>query len=321
MERGGADVRRLTMTRTDDDTWDITESVGATALVVAAARAAETESAQPLFRDPFARIFLDAAGEGTWNIFDRSTVAGVDPELAARMQQMQDFFATRTAYIDDFFVAAADAGIRQVVILAAGLDARAWRLGWPEGTRVYELDQPKVLDFKSSTLRANGAGPTAQRIEIPVDLRRDWPNALRHAGFDPQAPTAWSVEGLLRYLPSRAQDLLFERIHDMSAVGSRIVANAPNDDALDRDLWARDGDLSQRLHSTLGPQAGIAPPNLEELSYAEERTDVIDWLSRHGWEASGATVLEVAARYGRDSGDRGESASVPSYYISARRPL
>lgn len=309
------------MTRSDDDTWDITESVGATALVVAAARAAETESAQPLFRDPFARVFLDAVGEGAWNIFDRLTAAGVDPELAARMQQMQDFFATRTAFIDDFFVAASDAGIRQVVILAAGLDARAWRLGWPQGTRVYELDQPKVLDFKSSTLRANGAGPTAQRIEIPVDLRRDWPTALRHAGFDSQAPTAWSVEGLLRYLPSRAQDLLFERIHEMSAVGSQIVANAPTDDALDRDLWARDGDLGRRLQSALGQQVGIAPPNLKELSYAEERTDVIDWLAKHGWEASGATVPEVAAWYGRDSGDSGESASVPSYYISARRRL
>ena len=307
------------MTRTDDDTWDITESVGATALVVAAARAAETESAQPLFRDPFARVFLDAAGEGTWNIFDRLAVAGVDQELAVRMQRLQDFFATRTAFIDDFFVAAAEAGIRQVVILAAGLDARAWRIAWPQDTRVYELDQPKVLEFKSSTLRAHGAEPTAHRIEIPVDLRRDWPTALWHAGFDSQAPTAWSVEGLLRYLPSRAQDLLFERIHEMSAVGSQIVANAPTDDALDRDPWARDRELGQRLQSALGPQVGITPPNLEELSYAEERTDVIAWLARHGWEGSGATVPEVAAWYGRGSDDAGESAPVPSYFISARR--
>jgi methyltransferase (TIGR00027 family) len=316
---GGADARGLTMTRTDDDTWDITESVGATALGVAAARAAETESAEPLFRDPFARVFLDAAGEGTWSIFDHLAVARVDQELAARMQRLQDFFAARTAFIDDFFVAAADSGIRQVVILAAGLDARAWRLAWPEGTRVYELDQPKVLEFKSSTLRAHGAEPVARRIEIPVDLRRDWPTALRHAGFDPQAPTAWSVEGLLRYLPSQAQDLLFERIQEMSAVGSQIVANAPTKDVVDPERWARDGEVGQRLQSALGMQVGIAPPNLEELSYAEERTDVVDWLTEHGWEASAATVPEVVALYRRAPANTDESQPVPSYFISACR--
>jgi methyltransferase (TIGR00027 family) len=307
------------MTRTDDDTWDITESVGATALGVAAARAAETESAEPLFHDPFARVFLDAAGEGTWNIFDHLAVSRVDQELAARMQTLQDFFAARTAFIDDFFVAAADAGIRQVVILAAGLDARAWRLAWPEGTRVYELDQPKVLDFKSSTLRAHGAEPTARRIEIPVDLRRDWPTALRRAGFDSTSPTAWSVEGLLRYLPSQAQDLLFEHIQEMSAIGSQLVANAPTEEVVDPERWARDRELGQRLQSALGLQVGIAPPNLEELSYAEERTDVVDWLAEHGWVASAATVPEVVALYRRTSANADESRPVPSYFISASR--
>jgi methyltransferase (TIGR00027 family) len=307
------------MTRTDDDTWDITESVGATALMVAAARAAETESAQPLFSDPFARVFLDAAGEGAWSMFDSSAVAGVDSELAARMQALQDFFTSRTAFIDDFFVAAGDAAIRQVVILAAGLDARAWRLDWPDGTRVYELDQPKVLDFKSTTLRAHGAAPTAQRIEVPVDLRQDWPTALRQAGFDPQVPTAWSVEGLLRYLPSQAQDLLFERIHEMSAPGSRIVANAPTDDAKDPARLARERELGKRLQTALGAQVAIQPLDVDELSYTEERTDIINWLAEHGWEASAATVPEVAARYGRGSDDTGEERSVPSFFVSGRR--
>jgi methyltransferase (TIGR00027 family) len=307
------------MTRSDDDTWDITESVGATALAVAAARAAETESAQPLVRDPFARIFLDAAGEGTWSMFDRSAIVGLDPELAAQLQALRDFVVSRTAFIDDFFGAAADAGIRQVVILAAGLDARAWRLTWPAGTRVYELDQPKVLDFKSSTLRAHGAAPTAPRIEVPVDLRQDWPTALRQAGFDPQAPTAWSVEGLLRYLPSQAQDLLFERIHEMSAVGSRIVANAPTDDALDPERSARERELGERLRATLGTQVGIQPPNVADLSYPEERTDVTKWLAEHGWETSTATVPEVVTRYLRGSDETCETSPIPSFYISARR--
>jgi methyltransferase (TIGR00027 family) len=287
------------MARTDDDTWDITESVGATALAVAAARAAETESAQPLFHDPFARVFLGAAGDGTWNMFDRLAAADLDPELGARMQAVGDFFACRTAFIDDFFVAAADAGLRQVVILAAGLDARAWRLTWAEGTRVYELDQPKVLAFKSSTLDAHGARPTALRIEVPVDLRLDWPTALRQAGFDSEVPTAWSVEGLLRYLTSQAQDLLFERIHQMSAVGSRLVANAPTDDAL-------------------GGQAGVRASDVDELSYAEKRTDVTKWLAERGWEVSAATVPEVVSRYRGADGTR-ESSPVPSFFISARR--
>ena len=307
------------MMRTDDDTWDITESVGATALTVAAARAAETEGPRPLFLDPFARVFLDAAGDGMWSLFDRSSTADVDPELAARMQGLRDFVVARTAFIDDFFVAAAEAGIRQVVILASGLDARAWRLAWPDGTRVYELDQPKVLDFKSATLREHGAVPTAERIEVPIDLRHDWPVALRDKGFDPQAPTAWSVEGLLRYLPSQAQDLLFERINDISVPGSRIVLNAPTQDAADPERVARERDLSERLRTALGTQGEVPPPNVHELSYAEERTDVVEWLTGHGWEAAATTVAEAVARSGRGSQGAAERGSVPSFFISGRR--
>jgi methyltransferase (TIGR00027 family) len=304
------------MTRTDDDTWDITESVGATALVVAAARAAETESARPLFRDPYARVFLDAAGEGTWSMFDRAAAAGADPELVEHIQGLQDFFAARTEFIDDFFAAAAEAGIRQVVILAAGLDSRAWRLAWPDGTQLYELDQPKVLDFKSTTLREQGAEPTARRIEIPVDLRQDWPTALQQNGFNPKVPTAWSVEGLLRYLPSSAQDLLFERLHELSAPGSRVVANAPTDDALGPDRAARERALTQRFSAALGTQDGGPPTDVAELSYAEKRADVANWLAEHGWEASATTVPEAVGRYRRRAVVVDEKTSVPSIFIS-----
>lgn len=187
------------MPRTDNDSWTITESVGATALGVAAARAAETESENPLIEDPFARVFVDAAGDGMWSMFANPALLAGAPEIesqvGARVRQMIDFMATRTAFFDEFFLGAADAGVRQVVILASGLDSRAWRLPWPDGTVVYELDQPRVLEFKSATLRQHGARPTAQLMNIPIDLRQDWPAALLDSGFDASKPTAWSAEG------------------------------------------------------------------------------------------------------------------------------
>ena len=310
------------MPRTDDDSWDITESVGATALGVAAARAAETDSAHPLIRDPFARIFLDAVGEGMWSMFDSSAlpaeVADVDPDLPARMTALVDFFATRTAFIDDFFRAAADAGVRQVVILAAGLDTRAWRLPWPDGTTVYELDQPKVLEFKSATLGQHGATPASHRIDVPVDLRQDWPAALRRAGFDPRTPTAWSAEGLLRYLPSRAQDLLFERIQALSCVGSRVVVNVPGSAALDPEWLARERELAQRFRAVADRLGKAQAPDVHDLWYAEQRADVARWLGEHGWDVSVATAAEVLARYGRGAGER-EDTTPPTLFISARR--
>ena len=94
---------------------------------------------------------------------------------------------------------------------------------WPDGTTVYELDQDRVLDFKLATLHEHGAEPKARRVPVAVDLRQDWPTALRQAGFDAKAPSVWSIEGLLMYLPAAAQDLLFERIQDLAAPGSRIA--------------------------------------------------------------------------------------------------
>ena len=225
------------MPRTDDDSWEITESVGATALGAAAARAAETESENPLISDPFARVFLDAAGDGMWNWFAApnlpAQIAEAEPDLKPRMQGMVDYMAARTAFFDNFFLAATRAGVRQVVILAAGLDSRAWRLPFEDGTTVYELDQPRVLEFKATTLAEHGARPTCHLVSVPVDLRHDWPAALRQAGFDAHAPSAWSAEGLLPFLPAAAQQLLFERVQTLAAPGSRIAVEAPGPDFLD----------------------------------------------------------------------------------------
>src|SRR5258708_10739821 len=188
------------MTRTDSDSWEITESVGATALGVAAARAAETRSENPLISDPFAQVFIDAVGDGVWNWHSAPQLPPelieAEPDLPLQMQAMVGYMASRTAFFDRFFLEATGAGISQAVILAAGLDARSWRLPWPDGVTVYELDQPKVLDFKASTLAEHGAEPACHRVAMPVDLRQDWPAALQQAGFDPSAPSIWSAEGL-----------------------------------------------------------------------------------------------------------------------------
>jgi methyltransferase (TIGR00027 family) len=311
------------MPRTDHDSWAITESVGATALGVAAARAAETDSERPLFRDPFARVFLEAAGAGIWNMYDSSALpaelADVDPDLPARMRALGDLFACRTVFIDEFFRAAADATLRQVVILAAGLDARAWRLHWPAGTRVYELDLPKVLEFKSSALRAHGAKPASERIEVPIDLRDDWPAALQHAGFDAGIPTAWSAEGLLRYLPARAQDLLLERVQALSWVGSRIAVNAPTSNVLDPERLQRDREQAKRIQAAAARLGNTDAPDLHELWYAEERADVGQWLDEHGWRVSVTNSDELMAQHGRGAMANDIDAAPTNVFISAER--
>ena len=313
----------MSMPRTDNDSWDITQSVGATALGVAAARAAETESENPLIDDPFARVFVDAAGEGMWSIYaDPGLLAKaveLEPEVQSRIKLMIDFMATRTAFFDEFFLGAADSGVRQVVILAAGLDARAWRLPWPDGTVVYELDQPKVLEFKSDTLREHGAHPMAQLVNVPIDLRQDWPKALREAGFDPSRPAVWSAEGLVRYLPAPAQDLLFERIHALSAEGSWLASNVPGAGFTDPDVVRRQREDMQRMRAAVRKLVNAEITDLDDLWYPEERRAVDGWLREHEWDVTTATFSELMARYGRSVPQDVEDSMPPTLYVSAQR--
>ncbi|MGA8330706.1 MAG: class I SAM-dependent methyltransferase [Mycobacterium sp.] len=291
------------MPRTDNDSWEITESVGSTALGVAAARAAETESENPLIHDPFARVFLDAAGDGMWSLTSDPTLsaqlADIAPEVQAYSRVLVDFMAVRTAWYDQIFLDAVSAGVRQVVILAAGLDARTWRLPWPDGTTVYELDQAKVLDFKSTTLQRRGAQPRAKLTNVAVDLRQDWPAALQDAGFDASRPTMWSAEGLLRYLPAADQDLLFERIDSLSPAGSWLATNLPAKRAVDPGLLARQREQSQRFRAAAAQVLKAEIPDVDDLWYPEERTDLTRWLSEHGWDASAIGMADLLARHGR----------------------
>ncbi|MGE2813881.1 class I SAM-dependent methyltransferase [Mycobacterium heidelbergense] len=312
------------MARTDNDTWDITESVGATALGVAAARAAETESENPLISDPFARVFLNAAGDGMWNWFAApdlpAEIAEAEPDLQPRMQGMVGYMAARTLFFDQFFLDAARSGVHQVVILAAGLDSRAWRLPWPDGVTVYELDQPRVLEFKSSTLRDSGAQPKCNVVHVPVDLRHDWPEALQQAGFDASAPSAWSAEGLLPFLPAAAQELLFERVQALGAAGSRIAVEAPGPDFLDPDAIAKRRETMQRvreLMAKLEPEREI--PEVQDLWYFEEREDVDAWLRRHGWDVTVTPAEELMARYDRTPPQHIEGAAPRTLFVAAER--
>jgi methyltransferase (TIGR00027 family) len=311
------------MPRTDNDSWDITQSVGATALGVAAARAAETESADPLINDPFARVFIDAAGKGMWSVYAdpdlQARLLELEPDVQNRLQLMVDFMATRTAFFDEYFLGAADAGVRQVVILASGLDARSWRLPWPDGTVVYELDQPKVLEFKGTTLREHGAHPTAELVNIAIDLRQDWPKALREAGFDPSRPSAWSAEGLVRYLPAQAQDLLFERIVSLSAPGSWLASNVPGEGFTDPDKIRQQHEENQRIRATAAKLIDTEITDFNDLWYPEERTPVDSWLRERGWDVSSASFPELMARYGRSIPPGAEDSMPPTQFVSAQR--
>ena len=177
----------------------------------------------------------------------------------------------RGQHFDEFFIDATEAGVRQVVILAAGLDSRSWRLPWPDGVTVYELDQPKVLEFKSSTLRDRGAQPTANLVNVPIDLRQDWPTALRQAGFDADAPSAFTAEGLLPFLPSAAQDLLFERIQALTAVGSQVAVEAPGPEFNDPEARERQRSTMQRYRALAAQLGGEERdfPEFEDLWYFE----------------------------------------------------
>src|SRR5947209_13269262 len=200
------------MTRSDDDSWDLASSVGATATMVAAGRAMATRDARALINDPFAEPLVRAVGLDFFVKMIDGDLGLLPNSAPERMQAITDGMGLRTKYFDDYLLAAVASGIRQVVILASGLDARAYRLDWPADTVVYEIDQPQVIEFKTRTLANLGAEPTATRRTVAIDLRDDWPAALRDAGLDPGAPTAWLPEGLLIYLPPEAQDRLFDNI-------------------------------------------------------------------------------------------------------------
>ena len=276
------------MARTDNDTWDLASSVGATATMVAAQRALSNR--EGLIDDPFAEPLVRAVG---LDFFVRALdgeieLDDVDPEF--NMRRAAEGMAVRTRWFDKLFTDAAAAGVRQAVNLAAGLDARAYRLPWPDGTTVYELDQPEVIEFKSKTLADLGAHPTAERRTVAIDLRNDWPKALLDNGFDPTQPTAWIAEGLLIYLPSEAQDLLFDRINELSAPGSRVATeHIPDVSMFSDERWQQIANRLKKYGHDI---------EMSDLIYHGERSHVIEYLTAHGWDVSSKTMQEAYAANG-----------------------
>ncbi|MBX9639314.1 MAG: SAM-dependent methyltransferase [Mycobacteriaceae bacterium] len=304
------------MERSAGDSWDLASSVGATATMVAAARAVASAQDDPIITDPFAAPLVRAVGLDFFTrlVDGELLMEQVAPDEAdgRDLQFETDSIAVRTRFFDDYFLDAARAGVRQVVILAAGLDARAYRLSWTRGTVVYEVDQPQVIEFKNAAMTALGATPSAHRKAVSIDLRDDWPEALRHSGFDPRQATAWSAEGLLMYLPPEAQDLLFDNITALSGPGSRIATEYHPDSGVA---------MSQRAQQFNQRWANLGCDiNLSNLFYDGERNNVVDYLTAAGWTVSTRLRREFYADYGRVFPDDPDSASLRNIVtVTARR--
>jgi methyltransferase (TIGR00027 family) len=275
--------------------------------MVAAARALASNEPDPLIVDPFAAPLVRAVGiEFFTRLADGDIpLSGGKASTAALMTTVM---AVRTKFFDDFFLdatgggnsTAASAGIRQAVIIASGLDSRPYRLHWPDGTIVYEIDQPQVIEFKTTTMTAIGATPSAERRTVAIDLREDWPTALRRSGFDDNEPTAWSAEGLLVYLPPEAQDKLFDNITALSAPGSQLATE------YHPDAGASIGERAAAMRSEW-QQHGF-DVNLADLFYQGERNHVVEYLTGHGWQVSAQPRPELFAAYGKEFPDADDVA-------------
>jgi methyltransferase (TIGR00027 family) len=286
------------MARADDDSWDLASGVGASATMVAAARAVTTRTSDPVITDPFAEPLVRAVGIDFFTRLAGGELqpSDVDDETTRAVQRMVDVMAVRTRYFDEFSARAARAGIRQAVILACGLDSRAYRLRWPAGATVFEVDQPEVIEFKTATLAELGAAPTADRRVVAVDLRRDWPAALWHAGFDAARPTVWLAEGLLGYLRPDTRNRLLDTITALTAIGSWLALDAvpPLSPAHQNHFRQRIRMLIQRW------QRHGFDVDMADMVYLDEHNDIARYLDTCGWETNATSTSELFLANGLD---------------------
>jgi len=251
--------------------------VGATAVGVAAIRAAETARSARLFTDPLAASFVRAAGFG--GVQKVGGTRGPRASLVA-------WVTVRTRFLDDLVLDACKRGCRQVVILGAGLDARAFRLDWPADVRLWELDLPDVLKFKEEVVAAQGLRPSCERITVPGDLAEDWSRLLVQAGLDPHAPVVWLAEGVLAYLSAEVSDSLVAHAAELSVPGSRMGLTLASPERL-------------RAWRDAHPDGKSDPRDYVALWRSTAPDKATEWLAAHGWQAEIFDVAERSATYGR----------------------
>lgn len=309
--------------RSSADAWDIASGVGLTAVMVALARAAEAKSVNPLVCDYLAETLVSTPELA--DVRDQiarwwsSAEETLREYSAANAQHMIDYQAVRTRFFDDFYASCCDAGIRQHVILAAGLDSRAYRLDWPPDSVVYEIDLPKVLEYKSRTLMRHGARPRAIRREVAADLRDDWLATLKAAGFDATAPTAWLAEGLLPYLPGPVQERLFNTIEILSCAGSRVALEALSLDDVHGPQMVKRWNEAKQGPQESGDDIAVAP--FELFSAPEGRPDCGKWFIAHGWAMHSVESGAELRRHRRATAPKSyeEQPYVSNFVLAERR--
>ncbi|MGY0071630.1 class I SAM-dependent methyltransferase [Streptomyces sp. QTS137] len=289
-------------------TGGVDGGVGVTALMVAAARAIETHRDDSLARDVYAEHFvLAASASAGWPVRMHQVPDGDANPLWGRFAR---YFGLRTRVLDDFLLRSVQAGARQVVLLGAGLDSRAFRLDWPARCVIFEIEREGVLAFKHDVLSGLSATPRAARVPIPIDLRADWVGALTDAGFDATAPTAWLAEGLLFYLPRAAEIHLIDTVDRLSTDGSALAFEVK----IEKDLLEyRDSPL----YTATKEQIGI---DLLSLFDGEPRPDSAGDLADRGWSTSVHTPFDFTRRLGRGPLPEQNDALEGNRWVFASKP-
>ncbi|GAB3452245.1 class I SAM-dependent methyltransferase [Actinophytocola sediminis] len=279
------------------------DDVGLTALMVAAARAIETHRPDSLAQDEYAEHFVRAASAcASWPLRPQEVPDGARNPLWERLGR---YFGLRTRVLDDVILAAGD---RQVVLLGAGLDTRAFRLDWPADSVVHELDRPNVLTFKQKVLDGLGARPRVDRHAIAADLREDWAGLL--PGFRPDVPTTWLAEGLLMYLPSDAERRLIQTVAHLSAPGSTLAYEIK---LIPEPPTMRDNPV----YTTARAQIGI---DLLALFDPDPRPDSAAALTALGWTTDIRTPFDYAHLHGRGPLPEPHDALATNRWVIARKP-
>ncbi|AKH80859.1 SAM-dependent methyltransferase [Streptomyces sp. CNQ-509] len=290
------------------DVEGVEGGVGLTALLVSAARAIETHRHDCLARDAYAEHFVRAAPAcADWPVRIEQARDGDANPLWGRFAR---YFGLRTRALDDFLLRSVGAGARQVVLLGAGLDTRAFRLDLPSDCVVFEIDRAGVLAFKQRVLTDLSAAPKAKRVTVPVDLREDWVGALTAVGFDPAAPSVWLAEGLLFYLPGPAETYLIDTVDRLTAGGSALAFEAK----LEKDLQAyRDSPI----YTATREQIGIDLLNLFDKG---PRPDSAGALTARGWSTSMHTPFDFTRRHRRGPLPEPNDALEGNRWVFARKP-